>query len=142
MQLDPNATSFIVRAIDKHSECAYIDVELDRIGHMYVQWRNKKTISEMVEDNQLDEHERSEKIMRIARAKDSALKNIFTCTTIFGMRSDHNSPIVIFDGIHRSIGIYRAYMEDPDIQRRTSVKMLLFEGDNFKTVDDYILSIR
>jgi len=139
--LDVNATAFIIRAINKSSTCLYIDLSLDKLGEMFVQWRNKKTVSEMALDVNIPDHQKVDKLEKINRVKESISGSIFTNTTIIGMRKDQDSPIVIFDGIHRSIGIYRAVSNDQELNDKICLKLLLFEGEKIGTIPDYTESI-
>src|SRR3989344_7710752 len=104
MNFDANATGLLGNAFSKHTTCGYYTVELELIKDMFVNWRNKKTLNEMLEDGNIPDHEKTEKLRKINLVKKAVLENIYTDTTIFGMRKDTNTPIVIIDGIHRAIG--------------------------------------
>ncbi len=69
------------------------------------------------------------------------LNNRFTDTTLIGMRKNKIFPIVIGDGIHRAVGIYKAYLRNNNIQDKLNLRLLIFEGEPISQFDDYKLSI-
>lgn len=139
--LDKNATGALIMMIQKCTNFEYLIVNLSLLGDMYVMWRNKKTVLELVNDENIPKDKMGKKIHRIEFFKNVVLKNTHTDTTIFGMRKDQFSPIVIADGIHRSIGIQRALQVDPNIKEKITLRILLFEGVSIYSLDDYRLSI-
>jgi hypothetical protein len=84
---------------------------------------------------------KKKKLRKINQSKQAVLENTFTDTTIFGMRKDETSPIVITDGIHRAIGIQKALNEDTSIKSKIYLRLLLFEGNRISELADYNLSI-
>ena len=139
--LDENATGALLMMIDAASNFTYTIVDLNNLGSMRVIWRDRKTLTDYLKDENIPNHNKEEKLKKINQSKKVALMNLFTDTTIFGMRKDINSPIVISDGIHRGIGILRAFVEKPSIKEKIYLRLLLFEGEGISKLDDYKYSI-
>jgi hypothetical protein len=140
--MDNNATGAFYMMINACKMCQYIVVDLDELQHMYIMWRQGKTVLEYTTEQNIPEDDsKPEKIRKINQSKKAALENLFTDTTIFGMRKDENSPIVITDGIHRAIGIQKAINEDSTVKRKICLRLLLCDGEKIAELDDYRLSI-
>jgi len=139
--LDNNATGALLMMISTASNFIYTIIDLNNLGSMRVMWRDRKTLTDYLKDENIPNHNKEEKLKRINQSKKIALMNLFTDTTIFGMRKDINSPIVISDGIHRAIGILRAFVEKPSIKEKICLRLLLFEGEGISKLDDYKYSI-
>lgn len=116
--------------------------DIVNLGKYYVMWRNRKNIEEMAsDDSNIPKHELKKKIGKINFFMETVLENIYTDTTIIGMRPDQNSPIVVGDGIHRAIGIFKAYLKENSIKNRVTLRLLLIEGQHIAYLEDYKLSI-
>lgn len=139
-EIDQNATGALVQMISAAQNFVYLILTPNELGNMYVIWRDKKKIAEYLKDKNIPSHNKLEKIRKINQSKTAVLKNLFTDTTLFGMRPDDNRPIVISDGIHRAIGVYRALKIDPSIERKLCIRLLLFEGSEIANLEDYRLS--
>ncbi len=107
------------------------------LGELYVMWRNGKKIKELANDDKfLGEH-----LDKVNLVYEAVKNNQFTDTTLFGMRSSENSPIVITDGIHRAIGIYKALEENAKLRDLIWLRLLLFTDKKISLSDDYKLGI-
>ncbi|QQG40519.1 MAG: hypothetical protein HYV37_03040 [Candidatus Levyibacteriota bacterium] len=140
-KLDQNATRAFSMMLSNSDQVSYFIIDLDILGAMYVMWQNRKTLTELSQDKNIPNYEKEDKLRKINHFKKVVLGNLYTDTTIFGMRKDDNSPIVISDGIHRAIGIQRAFMENPTIKEKMTLKILLFEGNGLGKLEDYYKSI-
>lgn len=142
MKIDTNATGFINIVLGR-GNCVYFNnLTMDELGQCFVMWRNKVTVKDMASDkSKIPDHNKSDKLKYIAFSEKNVLENNFTDTTLIGMRKNEASPIVIGDGIHRAIGIYKAYLSDNSIQDKLNLRLLLFEGESISKLDDYVLSI-
>jgi hypothetical protein len=140
--IDQTATNVLHRTMSSVNNFYYLArFNVDYLKNMYVMWQNKKSVLDLADDNQLPDHNKAQKLKMINYFKNAVLKNIYTDTTIFGMRKDENSPIVITDGIHRAIGIQKALLEDPSVRDKINLRILLFEGKDIASIPDYRLSI-
>ena len=141
--LDQNATGALHMMLNSMcSSITYLEkFDLEHLGKLYVIWRNRKTVNVLSNDENIPDYNKQEKLIKINFFKDATLNNIHTDTTIFAMRKDENSPIVITDGIHRAIGINKAIRESPKIIQKINLRILLFEGNGIQNLDDYVLSI-
>ena len=138
---DVNATRALEMALSKSTTIQYLkSVGIKHLGEMFVMWRNKKSIHELSEDKNIPNHNKKAKLEKIEFFKRKILENSFTDTTLFGMRKNKDSPIVIIDGIHRAIGIYKAYLNDKQIEKKVCLRILLCDGENIAELDDYKLS--
>lgn len=144
LKLDPNATGALNNLMfKKTNSCSYFIFEdIDEIKKLNVMWRNGQTVEEL-SDNEtlLKQHEGTEKLMKVEMVATSVKKNIYTDTTVFGIRKNNTSPIVITDGIHRVIGIFKAISKDPSIKNKICLRILLCESPNFNQLEDYNMSI-
>jgi hypothetical protein len=140
-KLDSNADGALRMMISKAKNFHYFILDLSQLGDMCVIWRDRKKITDYLKDENIPDHQKVEKLKKINQSKNMVLKNIFTDTTIFGMRKDTNSPIVISDGIHRAIGIQRAIVEQPSVKEKICLRLLLFEGPDVAELEDYKQSI-
>lgn len=140
-KLDQNGTGAFFMMISQLIGVSYLVVDLNTLGNMHVVWQNKKTLSELSKDENIPNYEKVDKLRKINHFKKAVLENFYTDTTIFGMRKDDNSPVVISDGIHRAIGIQRAFMENPTIKEKITLRILLFEGNGIGKLEDYYKSI-
>ena len=146
MKINYNATGLLHQMLQAigtsiNSELIYAELEFSELAEMYVVWHNKKTIKEMIHDKNIPEHNKSDKLKKIEYSKIAATENVYTNTSLFAMAPTKESPLVIIDGIHRAIGLYRAFNENPKIQNKTSIMCLLGYGSVISNIDDYIKSI-
>ncbi len=136
------ATNVLIRSIAYHTNLYYlVNFDLDNLQYMFVMWQNRKSIMDLTNNSNIPNHNKEDKIRKIEYFKNAVLQNRYTDTTLFAMRIDKDSPIVITDGIHRAISIQRALVEDPSIKEKINLRILLFEGKRFEELDDYRLSI-
>ena len=116
--------------------------DITNLGKYYVMWRSRKNIEEMAsDDSNIPENEPKKKLRKINFFMEAVLENTHTDTTIIGMRPNQNSPIVVGDGIHRAIGIFKAYLKENSIKKRVTLRLLLIEGQHITYLEDYKLSI-
>ena len=140
--LDNNGTGALNMALFARPSLGYFVIDPTELKDCFVIWRNKKTIHEMAtNDENIPKHNQEEKIDKIKLVEKSVRKNEFTDTTLFGMRKDRNSPLVITDGIHRAIGIYKVLLKNPKLKEKMMIRLLLVEGDHIENIDDYRLSV-
>ncbi|MCL4365701.1 hypothetical protein M1437_00560 [Patescibacteria group bacterium] len=139
--LDDNGTGAFLMLLRAATTCKYIIMNLDELSNMCVMWRDKKLLKEYLLDENIPNHQKDEKLRKINQSRKAVLENIYTDTTIFGMRKNANSPIVITDGIHRAIGVQRAVTEQPAVKEKICLRLLLFEGEGIASLDDYNQSI-
>lgn len=138
---DNNATGAFLMMASTGAMATYNDINLNDLDKMFVMWQTGGSLATFLNDKNIPDHGKEEKLKKIDFCKKMILKNYFTVTTIFGMRKNETSPIVITDGIHRAIGIYRAIMEDPLVIEKITLKILLFTGEKIAELPDYIKSI-
>lgn len=118
-------------------------MDLEDLGTHYVIWRNRKSIKDLaINDNNIPKDKRKEKLEKIYHFKEAVQGNKYTDTTLFGMRPSLESPIVIGDGVHRAIGIYKAYLQDDSLKTKVNLRLLLCEGKFISSIPDYVLSIK
>lgn len=142
--LDTNATGALHMMLSSNTlskiSC-YEKFDLEKLGELYVMWRNRKNVNELSVDENIPDHNKKEKLDKISFFKNAVLNNFYTDTTLLAMRKDSNSPIVITDGIHRALGINRAIIEKPDLIKKINLRLILFEGEGIQNLEDYTLSI-
>lgn len=143
MKIDSNATGFLHMISGRDSVVYYSNLDLESLGTHYVIWRNRKSIKELaINDNNIPKNKRKKKLEKINFFKEAVLENKHTDTTLFGMRPNPKLSIVIGDGVHRAIGIYKAYLQDNSLKMRVNLRLLLCEGDYISSIPDYALSIK
>ncbi len=140
-EIDNNATGALYLMAGAGAMPVYGIVNLDNLGAIYVMWQTGKNIKDFLKDENIPDHHKDEKIKKINLCKKTILENYYTDTTVFGMRKNDASPIVITDGIHRAIGIYRAMVESPLVKSKVMLRMLLFTGEEVGGLEDYKKSI-
>ena len=137
-----NASGALTMALSVSNQCRCLHhICLEDLKKFYVMWRNKLTVLELSNEESLPEHERGIKLQKIKYFEKVALSNTYTDTTIFAMRPRENTPVVIIDGIHRSIGIVSALKKNTNIQKKINLRMILFEGKDIEFLQDYCLSV-
>ncbi len=146
MKIDSNATGFLKMVLEtKVTVTYYCEVDIKELGKHYVMWRNRKNVEELAKDDDnipyQSELDKKNKLKKINYFKKMALKNKHTDTTLFGMRPNQESSIVIGDGVHRAIGIFKAYLKKKPIKNSINIRLLLIEGEHIALLDDYKLSI-
>ncbi len=143
METDKNATILLANYYSLADSITYLKkFDLDRIKDFFVCWRGGLTVSEYAAKNLLQEHEGDKKEKYIEFAKDFALKNEHTDTTIFVVASSPTAQWMVFDGIHRAIGIQRAITADPSIKEKINLRILLLVGEKVSEDDNYKLSVK
>jgi hypothetical protein len=140
-QIDLNATNALKLVLRHATDIQYVTYSVDEISDFFVMWRNKKKISELVDESNIPEYEKQDKVKSIDFFKDAFINNSHTVTTLFAMTTNMNAPIVVTDGIHRAIGAYKAFNEEPKIISTLELKVLLLIGEDIASLDDYRLSI-
>lgn len=140
--LDENATGALRMIASNATKASYFsNVNLERLKEMYVIWRNRKSVLELSSDENIPEDNKEDKLKKINFFKHAVTNNSYTDTTLLTMRKDETSPIVITDGIHRSIGIIKALIKNPNIKKKVNLRIVLFEGGKIAELEDYKLSI-
>lgn len=144
LKLDTNANGALNNLMFKNANsCSYFIFEnVNEIKELNVMWRNGQTVEELSNNETLlKQYKGKEKLTKIEMVAKAIEKNIYTDTTVFGIRKDNTSPIVITDGIHRVIGIFKAISKDPSIKNKICLRVLLCESPDFEQLEDYHMSI-
>lgn len=140
LELDQNANSLILAAMHRSDNFTYNTIAPEDLGDFYPVWQERHSIATMVADeNFIPSHEKEKKLEKINYFYNAVLANKHTDTTLFGMRKDSNSPIVIIDGNHRAIGIYKAWQKKTNIP--ITLRLFLIEGSQISELEDYNKSI-
>lgn len=141
--IDQNASSLLAKFYGLADNVIYLShFDMDNLKDLFVCWRGKQTVLDYAHKDLLPEHEGEKKEKYVQFSKEMLLANKHTDTTIFVATPAINAQWMIFDGIHRAIGIQRAMDSNPEVRDKTNLRILLLVGQSISTDEDYRLSVK
>lgn len=108
----------------------------EELKNYYLVW-NGETVEEIATGAKISEHNWSQKITKIDNLCKDFLDGKIKQTQIFVVKDTNRSEMLIIDGIHRSVGFYKAFLKDPTVNSKTNFTYKLFESDRIREMGDY-----
>ena len=108
----------------------------EELKNYHVVW-NGETVEELATGKKISEHNWDQKIAKINDFYKGFLAGNIKSTQIFVAKDSGYSGSLIIDGIHRSVGFYKAYLEDPSVVLKTDFTYKFFESDRIRLMGDY-----
>jgi hypothetical protein len=96
-----------------------------------------ETVEEIACGSKISEHNWPQKLMKIDKYYKDFLCGKVKETQILVVKDIDYPELLIIDGIHRSVGFYKAYREDSLIISKVDFTYKLFESDRIKDMPDY-----
>ncbi len=112
------------------------DIIPEVLKDLYVVW-DGETVGELATGTRVSEHNKDEKLEKFDHFKNEFLNGQVLNKPILVVKDSNHDALLIIDGIHRSVGYYKAYLQDESILSKIKFRYLLFESDRIHEMDDY-----
>ncbi|MBU0572489.1 hypothetical protein KKH23_03640 [Patescibacteria group bacterium] len=108
----------------------------EKLKNYHVVW-DAETVEELSTGKKISRDNWARKKAKINGFYDDFLKGNIEKTQILVVKDLDNPTMLIVDGIHRSVGFYTAYLENPEIASKTDFTYKLFESNKIRKMYDY-----
>jgi len=130
------ANKFYLEALRLAPDPKTLKATPSKLKDFCVVW-DGETVEELAMGKKISGHNWPNKIAKINSFRDSFLKNEIQETQIYVVKDINYSESLIIDGVHRSIGFYKAYLENPTIFQKIDLTYLFFESNRIHEMYDY-----
>ncbi len=111
-------------------------VNPEELKNFYVVW-DGETVYEIATGLKISVHNWSQKKAKINYFYSKFLGLNIKNTQIYVVKDTNYSESLIIDGVHRSIGFYKAYLKDPTITSKVNFTYKFFESNKIREMYDY-----
>lgn len=98
---------------------------------------NGETVEEIATGKKISEHKWVRKLAKIDSICNNFLNGEIKQTQILVVKDDSRPDMCIIDGVHRSVGFYKAFLKDPTVVFKTDFTYEFFESDQIRQMYDY-----
>lgn len=98
---------------------------------------NGETVQEIATGKKISEHEWARKLAKIDSICDDFLNGKIKQTQILVVKDASRPDMCVIDGVHRSVGFYKAFLKDQTVVSKTDFTYEFFESDQIRQMHDY-----
>ena len=134
--LDQTALNFFNIAFKLCPNPTKIKCTKDDLSDYRVVW-DGESVKDLADGSKISADIWQAKLQKINKFKDDFLSNKIQETTILIVKDSKRKERLIIDGIHRSVGFYKALLEDKNVEKSTNFQAIFFESGKINEMGDY-----
>lgn len=131
------ANNFYLLAVSLAPNPTVKKITPNELKNFYVVW-DGETVEELATGKKISVDNWPQKYRKINSICEGILNKKIRTAQILVVKDSKYPEMLIIDGIHRSVGYYKAYLKNSDVHSKTNFTYLFFESDRIHEMYDYM----